>query len=650
MINRVLFLTLLFLTHLFGDDPYKNLDHYTLKNGMQIYLMPDNKSKNIFIKAEVKVGMKAETKENAGISHLVEHIIFRDQRAKGKDFYNLIKEKGATDVNGYTSYYKTEYVTTIKPSEAKWIVKSFYTMLFDKNVTNEDLRVEKGALQLEIGEPTWMDYVLPGSKTLINIGKFFKAIFPPNDDVFESDFQIDPDIEKIDYQDSLTYKLNNKKFTLKEVMDHYHKYYFPANITLKIAGKFDKESIKKLIDKTFAKVPAREGPSIQEPIYKDAKLNNKPYIRYRGGEEESSNVVLGAKFLEDDPKKVLVLKAYTESLADRLLKKFRNQKGEAYGVHGFVNSYRNAGIAQISFNAPHDAFDKNVKTATEWIKKESNGDINESVIKDALQQKRNRYDAIEHDVGSLMQGIDTYIWYHRIYPDAKTPYQYLDEITPNYFRKVLHEVFQPNRKYMLLNRDYVLFPYEGIVLNIFAFFISLFFFVKFITAKVPKRKVRLKRTLTNWFGIVLIAIIMSIFIEFFDEWILFFLSKLYPVKPEFYDIPKAYLFFFILLVIDIVVSYFVIKKLFSWFYMKLYITDKEMILSGPKAKYIPLDQIKSFEVASYSPLLWSKIYGNAFFFWRKLLKVVLKNGKVGYLRSSNATHLKEDLEDILSNS
>ncbi len=645
--KALIWLLLFWITFAQADDPYKNLLHYTLPNGLQVYLLPDEKAKNISIEAEVKVGMKAETKETAGLSHLVEHIIFRDQRIPGKDYYNLIKDKGATDVNGYTSYYKTRYVTTISPENAYWITKSFYTMLFDKNVTEEDLKIEKGALQLEIGEPNWLDYILPDSAMLFQKVSLLRNIFPPSDNVFEHDFGIDPFKERPNYQAQLSYRLNNKKFTLKEVMDHYRSYYFPANITLKIVGKFDPAKMRKLIDETFAKVSKRSGKSVEEPLFKDAKLNHAPYLRYGGGANKSSTVSLGAKLLRDVPKKIIALEAYMDSLADRLLKKFRNKEGKAYGVSGYLESYRNAAIAQVSFNAPHDAFDDHVKIAKAWIEKEARGDINDSVIEEALKQKRNFYDAVEHDTYSLMDSIDSFIWQQREFPGSKTPYQLLESITPQYFKKILHDTFTPENAYTTIRRDYRFFPYEAGILMFILFIISIIFFIRFITARVPKRKVVMRRSLTNWFTIFLIAILIGIVTEFADQWVEYLISKIYPIYPSYYDIPTSYLFFIIEMIVDIFITYIVIKTLFRWFYLSLFVTtDHQLILSGANPRAIDLDRIKSLEVTPYFPRPWGKVYGNALLFWRKLLKITLDDGEEIYLRSSNAKHLKEDLEQV----
>lgn len=87
---------------------------------------------------EVKVGMDIEDEKNYGISHLVEHIVFRDQRVPYHDYLDYIKEEGGTYVNGYTTRYTTEYLTTIDSNKSYWITEVFAQMIFDKNVTNRD--------------------------------------------------------------------------------------------------------------------------------------------------------------------------------------------------------------------------------------------------------------------------------------------------------------------------------------------------------------------------------------------------------------------------------------------------------------------------------------------------------------------------------
>jgi len=646
---RLLLLSLVFLGTLFAN-PYKNLKHYTLSNGLEVYLLPDEKAKNVHIEVVVKVGMGAENKENAGISHLVEHIVFRDQRIKDNDYYNLIKDQGATDINGFTSYYTTRYITTINPENAYWITETFSKMLFDKNVSEEDLRVEKGALQIEIGEPNWTDIF-----DILEVGKVVETIgdlFPPTPDIYEDDFGIDYEAVKVEYQKASVYKNNNKKFRLDEVMTHYHDYYFPANMTLKIVGKFELYKMKNTINKTFAKVKKSSGKTLIEPMIKDARLDDKPYLSYENsGMQYSASVELGMKMLVENPEKMLIIESYMDNLADRLNKEFRNKEGETYSVSGGVGTYRNAAIASLYFSSPHDAFDKNIRIANEWMMRESAGDLNNSIIQAALKQKLNKFEAVEHDVDSLLSTIYQYEQYKRFYGDEakKTPYEILKQITPDTFRRTLKEVFVSQHAYRIVQRDYVWFPYEGMVLLTLLMFVFIYSLIKFYGADINKRKVKFHRRVSNRFTSFTIILLSLMIGAWIYEWLMYGLLQFTTVTAflDTYDIPVAYFIMIADFLASLLVLYIVVKKLFPWFYTKMLITENTMTFVGAKSKYIPLKDIAYCDITPWSPRLWGKIHGVSLFFWRPLLKIVLNQGEELYIRSTNAQHLKEDLSHII---
>ncbi len=640
-----------FLSSLFAKNPYENLIHYQLQNGMHIYLLPDLEAQNTQLVVNVNVGMDAETEATAGVSHLVEHMIFRDTRIKDGDYYSLITEKGATYLNGFTEYKKSNFIATINPESAYWLTETFAQMLLDKNVTQKDLEIEKHALQIEIGEPNWVDHYLPDRFKIIDYIDIWESLFPPQANVFRDSFGIDTTADKLKYQDESLYKYNNKTFSLKEVMAHYHDYYYPGNMTLKIAGKFYTPRMKEVIAKTFGKAPKREGKSTKKPMIKDALLDHKPFIRYKGGMEESPQVTLGVKLLINDPKKKVVIETYIEDLANRLGKIFRSQSGEAYSPSGYLQTEHNAGIAMLQFSTPHAVYEKNIEVAKSIMFKEGSGDINNSVIIQALKKHKNQYNAMEHDTASLMQMIDTYEAFEQFYgTSVQNPYTLFASITPSYYKKVLNETFRPEHLYAVLKKDYLLFPYEGMVLSLSLLLFYVIFVYKLFHAKINKRKVIFYRRLSNpilSMLIILCAVMIAIMIA---NWLVYLIVQITPINDmwaEGYEIPMSYLIMIADTAILTGVTYLVVKKLFKWFYFKLFITHHTMTLVGAKSRYIDTDLIESYEIVPWSLALWGKIYGVSLFFYRPLLKVNLGHNRAIYLRQYHARHLHEDIELIV---
>ncbi len=643
---RIVLLFVLFISSLFASDPYKNITHFTLDNGLSVYLYPDNKAKNIQIIVDVKVGRKVENRENAGLSHLVEHIVFRDQRVKDKDYLNLFKDEGATYVNGYTKLYKTQYLTTISADKSYWIVEQFAQMLLDKNVTNEDLKSERGALQVEIGEVTWVDKYVPSFWNLfVNI----KHVLPPLENFYKDEFSIDVKDEERKYTPKSLYRQNNQKFTLQEVMKHYDDYYYPSNMILNITGNFDLNQMKNTIENSFGRFTKSSGKTIEKKHRKVAILNQKPYERYDISLDENSASV-GAKFISNDPKKIIILDSYVKDLGNRLNKVFRNKNGESYGVFGYTSQYHNAAVAFINFNAPHSAFDKNIEYVKNQIQKESNGELTDKEIKEALKASKVEYSAIEHDTDSLMDMIFNYQNFNKMFDETKTPYEILNSITPQEFKSVVKETFVSPNYYQKLYRDYYLFPYDFVIFFSFLLLLTLYVVYRLFSIRIDRRNIRMQRRLTGLFLSVLMIFSSIIFAGILTAWLVYFVLKVLPISYLWvngYDMPTSYIVYLIDFAFSLLITYIVIKLFFNWLYIKLYVTEHSLILSGVKNKYIKHQDIKSFEIVPWKLSLWREIHGMSLLFWKPLLKVTSNHNDVVYLRANNVEHLKYDLESII---
>jgi len=646
-----LLLSLIMLAGMLFANPYEDMETYVLENGLKVYLLPNKDAKNVYITMDVNVGMAAESEEKAGISHLVEHLVFRDKRVKYRDYYDLIKEKGATFVNGYTSNYQTQYLAKIDPKNGYWLAETFYKMLFDKNVTKEDLDVERKALQLEIGEPDWTDHI-PGH-WLKKFGKFLTKIDPPTEyELYRDDFKIDTETPDFERYPSSVYRNNNKKFTLDNVLTHYNAYYYPSNMTLKIVGNFDVSKMKALIDSTFATVQKREGKSIKEPMHKDATLSGKPFIQ-RGmpGGNPQPYIAMGYKYIDNNMTEYMIIESYFENLADRLNRELRNKKGDSYSIYGDSTTTHNAGLGRIAFYTHHDKFEENLKLAKDILLKESRGEIDDATVMKAIENSRKYYDTVSTDVDSLMDIIDNAILQKVYYDkDYQNPYKIIHSLTPQVFRETIKKDFTHSNFYMSTTRDYFWFPFEGPVI-LLIIVVSMIFLLRKYAAKVQKREVRLKRRLSNLligFFVILTALIVAAVVS---DWVEYGIIKLFGIdlqQVKYFGSPIDYVMMALGLFLFVFIYIIVFRTLFRWYHAKLFVTKEHLVLSGGDTKFIKLDEIESLDVVPWSIDKLRNTYGHALLFFKKLLKVTTKDGKVYFLRAWNAKHLKEDLEGFVS--
>lgn len=334
-----------------SEDPYQNIAYMQLDNGLQVYILSDDKAENTQIKLTVAVGTDVENEENFGLSHLVEHVVFRDKRIPHRDYVDYIKQQGASYMNGYTSRYETGYNATIASDKSYWLVETFAKMLFDKEVELEDLNSEKGAVQTEIGAYKWID------KPIWYYTEFMSKLAPPQPDIYQDDFALTEITAQPAY---FNQNINNQAFTLDQVMAHYDAYYYPANMVLKIAGNFDTAEMQKQVQTHYGAVEKTGTKKAVEPI-ETPQLNDKPYRLFLEGTSENAGY-LGVKYVLDDYRKYLIISAYLNNLALRLQQNLRNDLGHTYSLYASGASRDRARLAYIYFDGLHDEFESNIVT------------------------------------------------------------------------------------------------------------------------------------------------------------------------------------------------------------------------------------------------------------------------------------------------
>ena len=625
------------------SDPYKNINYFELDNGLKVYILSDAKAVNTQVELDVKVGMSIENEKNAGISHLLEHLIFRDQRIAHKDYVDYLKDEGATFVNGYTSQNETSYVATIDANKSFFLVKEFATMLFDKNVTKEDLEIEKRALQNEIGELKWYHPILYPLSVL-----FRNLHFPDKPDIFKDSFGLEEDtLPPLNY----FYIKNNKDFTLETLLKHYETYYYPKNMTLKIAGNFDAKEMEKLVKEQFGSIQKKGEKSTKDLGY-DAALSKEPYRYFSTGESGKSVAYIGGRYILDDYKKYLILEAYSEHLATKMQQLLRNKLGKTYSVLSYNSTQKNAALSGVILESLHKDFASNLKIIQDKIASDVKK-IPSKEIQEALHQAELFYASKEHDSKSLMESIETAVYLHEyqhIYD--KDAYELFEDIEEQEFQKVVSDTFKNENSYLYIYKDYYLFPFDMLILSLLMIWTLIYIIKKVSSIKVlngglsyTHRDVLVTRRLTNVFISFIIVTFMVFVSIFVSEWSSYYIYLALFNNPHFlYTLEEPYSLF--VNVIDFIFFIFIYillsLTLFKNYYVKIDVTQDSLYIVGNRVISIDKDAIIKIEKVSWSMDKFLHICGVSILFFKPLVMIQHKNG-VCYLRSKNASELEEDL-------
>src|SRR6476660_6210434 len=86
---------------------------FKLKNGLSVLLLENHKSPVVSVQMWVSTGRADESKPEAGISHFIEHLVFKGTRKYGLGEIAATVEGSGGELNAYTSFDQTVFYVTI---------------------------------------------------------------------------------------------------------------------------------------------------------------------------------------------------------------------------------------------------------------------------------------------------------------------------------------------------------------------------------------------------------------------------------------------------------------------------------------------------------------------------------------------------------
>ncbi len=641
----VVFLSIISSTASATTDLFKDVKHITLENGLNVYLAPSEESTTTNIHLEVGLGWRIENKENLGVAHLLEHVLFRDKSLKDEMTYlQVIRESGG-QANGSTNMDYTSYFASISSGKGLWLLETFGKMILQPSFEDEYIEKEKSTVELELGRPSPMTEFL-GFNLWDKI--YPKTLKEPS--FWMSEFGVEFDLPYSITEEQLI----NRRLQKHQVVNAYNNYYYPSNMTLFVAGNFDEALVLDHIRKIWGSVIAKSGKKMpkhlephprQAPYIRKNLMNNMPYV------------YLGTKFHDLSLLEEEVLKSYTEYLSHRLMKQIRNMKGQTYTSRAWNNSYYGFGYAGVEFQTPSENFNENVFLVKDMISKEViNGEFSDEDKAAAVNLYLSQYDLIGRDGEKMMWLAQTYRNIVERNKSYTSPLVELKNISSSEYNLILKKIFNPKYSYEYYYVPYLFFHYDIFLFYAIVAISTFFIFRRFLTKPFKNDGIRWVRKVKYpplkvvevfaTLGVVIIFLKLSNILQ------KIFLGS-YFIQS--YVGLSAYLYGGLLLIIFVVTA----QAVYSFLPKKLMVVDDKLVVKSITyySNHISLDDISRVEtkrILMYPfPLrLWIMRVGfRCFFmdsfFWKKGLLIHLKSKKSYFFSFKNADQVCQELRSFL---
>lgn len=124
---------------------------FKLQNGLTVIVHEDRKAPVVAVSVWYNVGSKDEPTGKTGFAHLFEHLMFNGSENLPDDYFKYTTQIGATDLNGTTSFDRTNYFQTVPKAalEKALFMESDRMGYLLGAVTQEKLDNQRGVVQNE---------------------------------------------------------------------------------------------------------------------------------------------------------------------------------------------------------------------------------------------------------------------------------------------------------------------------------------------------------------------------------------------------------------------------------------------------------------------------------------------------------------------
>lgn len=210
----------------------------TLKNGLKVIIREDHRSPMVMTQIWYRVGSSDESGNLLGISHVLEHMMFKGtQKVPNDEFTRLSRMYGgrinASTFTNYTNYYQL-YPKTYLPMALELEADRMSNLLLRQQDFDPEIKVVMEERRLRTDDN-------PRSLAF----ERFKWITYPT-----SHYR----------QPVIGHMKNLQNLQLEDVKKWYRDWYSPNNALLVIVGDVDAEQTVLQVQKYFADIPARKTP------------------------------------------------------------------------------------------------------------------------------------------------------------------------------------------------------------------------------------------------------------------------------------------------------------------------------------------------------------------------------------------------------
>lgn len=315
----------------------------TFENGFRLLLSEDGRAKSCSMGVWVGSGSCYESDDTAGISHFIEHMVFKGSAMYSSEDIASISDRMGGELNAYTDKECTCFYTRVLSADAPAAFELIADMVTSPRLDSSDLELEKGVVCEEIA-------MYESNPADLCADLFYLVAFPEH--------KLGKNV--LGTRDSVN------SMTPDMLRTHMDRFYSPTSTVACFCGKFERDKIIALCKRYFS------SPANKSAIPVLPKADFCPGVHIFDKKTEQNQIVIGfsAPSLGSDSRFAcqLIASMLGGSASSRLFRRLREEQGLVYSVDACASSYLSAGVFAVSMGVSRESEKKAVLTAAEVLR------------------------------------------------------------------------------------------------------------------------------------------------------------------------------------------------------------------------------------------------------------------------------------------
>lgn len=296
----------------------------TLNNGMTFVSERIDFVRSIALGIWIKSGSRYEDATNNGISHFIEHMMFKGtSKRTAKELAEEMDRVGG-QINAFTSKEYTCFYTVSLDEHFDQSLDILHDMLRNSLFTEADINKEKGVILEEIN-------MYEDSPDELVIDELHYKVWEGH----PLSMPILGTSQSLQHIDK------------KQILRYYHDKFVPENMVICMAGNFEYDTVMDMLNKTFG--AWESGESNEANPLSQVKYNS--CLTTKNKDIEQVHFSLSFDGLPLGHKDVYPLSIFSTifggGVSSRLFQKIREEAGLTYSIYSYTSSFLNAGLFSV---------------------------------------------------------------------------------------------------------------------------------------------------------------------------------------------------------------------------------------------------------------------------------------------------------------